>query len=202
MESNPKMFKNPVLEFLSLSGPKMMVTFHLIVATALVLYGFYYHYDNNLLTVILFFFGGYFSWTLAEYLLHRYLFHWVSDLKIIERFHYAMHGYHHSVPHDHKRLFMPPAPVSLFLLAFFGLFYLFMGSYAWFFLPAFELGYLSYALCHYLVHTSPKSKWVAHLSHHHILHHYKFPDKAFGVSTRLWDRIFGTMPPKLEKKAG
>ncbi|MDZ7659917.1 sterol desaturase family protein [Fodinibius sp.] len=31
---------------------------------------------------------------------------------------------------------------------------------------------------------------------HHTLHHYKYPDKAFGVSTTLWDRVFGTMPPE------
>lgn len=31
---------------------------------------------------------------------------------------------------------------------------------------------------------------------HHAYHHYKDPYVAFGVSTRLWDYVFGTMPPK------
>ena len=31
---------------------------------------------------------------------------------------------------------------------------------------------------------------------HHSYHHYKDPYTAYGVSTRLWDYIFGTMPPK------
>lgn len=201
MAQQKRMFKNPILEVLSLSGPKMMITYHLIVASAILVYGLVNFFPRNIFVVLGLFFGGYFLWTFAEYLLHRFLFHWVNDWKFVKRFHYAMHGYHHSVPNDHKRLFMPPVPASLFLLAFFGLFYAIIGSYAWFILPGFELGYLTYALCHYLVHTNPKSKLVARLSHHHILHHYKYPDKAFGVSTRIWDRIFGTMPPNLERKA-
>jgi sterol desaturase/sphingolipid hydroxylase (fatty acid hydroxylase superfamily) len=27
----------------------------------------------------------------------------------------------------------------------------------------------------------------------HHLHHYKDQDRGFGVSTTIWDRIFGTM---------
>ncbi len=200
MKKESKMFKNPVLEFLSLSGPVMMTTYHIIVSLLILTIGLYYYYPGKVWKVVILFTTGYFLWTLAEYLLHRFLFHWVNDLKVVQKFHYAMHGYHHSTPNDHNRLFMPPVPVTLFVLAFFGLFYLFSGSYAWFILPGFELGYLTYALCHYLVHTNPKSKYVERLSHHHILHHYKFPDKAFGVSTRFWDRIFGTMPPLLEQK--
>lgn len=200
MKKQPKMFENPVLELLSLSGPKMMTAYHLIVASAIFIYGLSHFYSGQWPLIVLLFFGGYISWTLAEYLLHRYLFHWVNGLKIVQRFHYAMHGYHHAVPHDHKRLFMPPVPVTLFVLVFFGLFYLIAGSNAWFILPGFELGYLTYAICHYLVHTNPRSKFLAKLGHHHILHHYKFHDRAFGVSTRFWDRVFGTMPPKLESK--
>lgn len=194
------MFKNPILEFLSLSGPIMMTIYHVVVASGIFIYGLLNHYDANLWLIILLFFGGYLSWTLAEYLLHRFVFHWVNDLKAVKEFHYAMHGYHHEVPHDHKRLFMPPVPVTLFVLAFFGIFYLIAGNYAWFILPGFELGYLTYAMCHYMVHTRPKSKFIAKLGHHHILHHYKYEDKAFGVSTRIWDRVFGTMPPKLKSK--
>jgi sterol desaturase/sphingolipid hydroxylase (fatty acid hydroxylase superfamily) len=31
------------------------------------------------------------------------------------------------------------------------------------------------------------------LKHHHVLHHYRNPDRGYGVSTPLWDYIFGTM---------
>ncbi len=178
----------------------MMTIYHLIVSSLILGYGIIYFSPANYWIILPLFTGGFLLWTLAEYLLHRYLFHWISENKIIKKFHYAMHGYHHSVPHDHNRLFMPPVPVTLFVLAFFGLFYLAFGSYAWFILPGFEIGYLTYALCHYMVHVQPNSKWVKHLSHHHILHHYKFPNKAFGVSTRVWDHIFGTMPPDLKVK--
>ena len=201
MKTEQRMFQNPILEVLSLSGPKMMTTYHVLVASSFLVYGYFNYLPEKGWFILPLFFSGYFLWTLAEYLLHRYLFHWISDRKWVKKFHYTMHGYHHSVPHDHNRLFMPPVPVTLFVLVFFGLFYLISGSYAWFVLPGFELGYLTYALCHYLVHTKPNSKWVKHLSHHHILHHYKFPDKAYGVSTRIWDHIFGTMPPKLKSQS-
>jgi sterol desaturase/sphingolipid hydroxylase (fatty acid hydroxylase superfamily) len=30
----------------------------------------------------------------------------------------------------------------------------------------------------------------------HHLHHYKAPEKGFGVSSVLWDVVFGTVPKK------
>lgn len=201
MKKPQNMFSNPVLEFLSLSGPIMMTIYHVVMASTIFTWGVLHYNPSDALLTAFLLVAGYFSWTLAEYLLHRFLFHWVSEVNWVKKFHYAMHGYHHETPHDHKRLFMPPVPVTLFVLFFFGFFYLISGTLVWFILPGFELGYLTYALCHYLVHTKPKAKLVARLSHHHILHHYKYPDKAYGVTTRIWDRIFGTMPPKIKAKA-
>jgi sterol desaturase/sphingolipid hydroxylase (fatty acid hydroxylase superfamily) len=189
-----KMFQNPILEFLSISGPKMMVSFHLIVASSLIYIGIQKLPQVNLSHGILLFFSGMLLWTLMEYILHRYLFHWITENKYVKAFHYAMHGYHHKKPNDYNRLFMPPVPVSLFILSFFGLFYLFMGQYTWFFLPGFEIGYLMYSLVHYAAHTKPAIPFLAPLFLHHDLHHFRFPDKAFGVSSRFWDRVFGTMP--------
>lgn len=138
-------------------------------------------------------------WTFAEYVLHRWVFHFVNDSKIVKKIHYAVHGYHHNVPRDHKRLFMPPIPAILILSTFFGLFYLFMGQAAWFFLPGFEMGYLMYAMVHYSVHTRKPPRRLKFLWEHHSLHHYRYPDLAFGVSNTFWDKVFGTMPPKRKK---
>jgi sterol desaturase/sphingolipid hydroxylase (fatty acid hydroxylase superfamily) len=69
-----------------------------------------------------------------------------------------------------------------------------MGNMAWFFTPGFEIGYLVYSLMHYCIHTKVKLPFMDFMSFHHNLHHYREPEKAFGVSSRFWDRIFRTMP--------
>lgn len=192
------MFKNPIMEALSVSGPKMMIPFHIIIASLVFYRGVLVYATGEYLTFVGIFVAGFFFWTFAEYLLHRYVFHFVNDSKVVQKIHYAMHGYHHSVPKDSNRLFMPPVPALLLLGSFFGIFYLFMGKAAWFFLPGFEIGYLFYALMHYSIHTiraNNAPKFIRPLWIHHSLHHHKYPDLAFGVSNRFWDRVFGTMPP-------
>jgi sterol desaturase/sphingolipid hydroxylase (fatty acid hydroxylase superfamily) len=197
MKSSEKnrMYDNPILELLSLSGPKMMVSFHLILIGISLFIGYRVlgEFVSNWQVIALFLLGI-FSWSLAEYVLHRHLFHFTNSNKFVKAFHFAMHGYHHENPTDTNRLFMPPVPAFLFLVVFFGLFYLFLGSYTWFYLPGFEFGYLSYSFMHYSMHARKAPKSLEKLWHHHIVHHYKEPEKAFGVSSRIWDRLFGTMP--------
>jgi sterol desaturase/sphingolipid hydroxylase (fatty acid hydroxylase superfamily) len=91
---------------------------------------------------------------------------------------------------------MPPLPALIILSFFFGLFYLIMGNAVFAFLPAFELGYFMYSIIHYGIHAKKAPKRLAHLWKHHNLHHFKYPEQAFGVSSILWDLIFKTMPPR------
>ena len=120
---------------------------------------------------------------------------------IIQRFHFIMHGSHHLFPRDQERLLMPPVPgiimASLLFMIFFGIFSL-LGApiYTWAFFPGFFLGYLLYSFLHRATHIMKPPKRFKYLWRHHSLHHYKYPDKAFGVSNTFWDRVFGTMPPK------
>ncbi|HOA37827.1 MAG TPA: sterol desaturase family protein [Flavihumibacter sp.] len=47
---------------------------------------------------------------------------------------------------------------------------------------------------HYAIHTwKPPFKWMKGLWRNHHLHHYKDEGKGYGVSTTVWDRVFGTM---------
>ncbi len=195
-QEKKRMYKNPILEALSISSPQMMIPFHLILILIVLYVGITNEYLDNIYFGVLTFLGGMVFWTFAEYVLHRWVFHYENDWKIVKAFHFAVHGYHHDVPRDSKRLFMPPVPAFLILVLFFGLFYLVMGEVAYFFLPGFELGYLFYSMVHYSVHTSKPPKFSKKLWKHHSLHHYKYPDLAFGVSNTFWDRVFGTMPPK------
>ena len=193
----PRMYDNPLMELLSQSGPKLMITFHLMLISAQIYNGFHtaqLNIDNSLIFLCFVFLSGVIVWSLAEYLLHRKLFHLKGSSNMMKAFHYTLHGYHHKNPSDANRLFMPPIPALLFLSVFFGFFYLFIGKFVWIFLPGFELGYLMYSFIHYSIHTRKAPKLLQPLWHHHILHHYKLPEKAYGVSSRFWDRVFRTLP--------
>ena len=58
-----------------------------------------------------FFLLGVLLWTLLEYLIHRYIFHYEPKTGVGKRLHYIIHGVHHDYPNDGKRLVMPQASV-------------------------------------------------------------------------------------------
>jgi sterol desaturase/sphingolipid hydroxylase (fatty acid hydroxylase superfamily) len=49
-------------------------------------------------------------------------------------------------------------------------------------------------------HANFKSGWFKKIKDHHMLHHYSDPEKGFGVSSAIWDDIFGSGFPKRKKK--
>src|ERR1700733_13849856 len=53
------------------------------------------------------FLGGMLAWTLAEYALHKYVFHWTNETAWGRRVHFLLHGVHHEYPSDRDRLVMP-----------------------------------------------------------------------------------------------
>ncbi|WEK36700.1 MAG: sterol desaturase family protein [Candidatus Pseudobacter hemicellulosilyticus] len=138
--------------------------------------------------------GGMFFWTFFEYIMHRYIFHMIADSQRAQKFIYIMHGNHHHYPRDRERLFMPPVPSLIIASAIFGIMYLIMRNNAFMFFPGFILGYLMYGSMHYAIHAwNPPFKWMKPLWRNHHLHHYKDEHKGYGVSTTIWDRVFGTM---------
>jgi len=90
-------------------------------------------------------------------------------------------------------------PALLLASIFLAIFWLLMGKYGMAFFPGFLFGYMLYITLHYAEHRykTPKFKPWNRLWKFHALHHHKYPEtKAFGVSTRLWDYVFSTMPPE------
>lgn len=140
--------------------------------------------------------AGLLFWTLFEYVMHRYVFHLVVESTLGKRLAHTVHGVHHEYPRDRSRLFMPLVPRVLISGLVFGLMYLVMGWQALAFFPCFLLGHLVYASMHYAIHEYAPPKLLKALWRNHHLHHYKTPDKGFGVSTVLWDVVFGTVPDK------
>lgn len=187
------MFKNNFLDLVSRvhwSTPLVLY----IPFTAFLLYRAFAVYQMPILTVLALMAGGVLSWTLAEYVLHRFVFHWQPPGKIGERIHFVAHGVHHDYPNDSKRLVMPPALSIPLCITFYLLFRVTMGDmYTMGFMPGYVLGYLAYDMTHYaLHHVNWKHPFFLALKEHHMVHHYHDPDNGYGVSSKLWDHIFRT----------
>jgi sterol desaturase/sphingolipid hydroxylase (fatty acid hydroxylase superfamily) len=191
---SPRMFESDFVDFFSRTHP-IVVPLLFVPASAICFRYGLTHTVVGFPGMLVLFASGWLFWTLVEYWLHRTFFHWVPDGKWGERMHFLVHGVHHTWPKDKYRLVMPPM-VSVFLFwLFLGLFLVALGkTYAWGFHAGFAIGYMTYDLTHYYIHhNNPKWKSGLALKKHHMLHHFKTPDSKFGVSTRLWDRVFGTL---------
>jgi sterol desaturase/sphingolipid hydroxylase (fatty acid hydroxylase superfamily) len=109
---------------------------------------------------------GLFLWTLAEYLLHRFVFHFPPKTPRMERLTFLFHGVHHSQPMCKTRLVMPPAASIPSAFLFFGFFYLIwvkiLGTPHWLAptVSGFVAGYLIYDLTHYGTHHFKKVRQV------------------------------------------
>lgn len=180
-----KVFQNPVLNLLTKSNLIIHVfTYGSVLAFLLS--------QNRVLNALSawVYLSGIFVWTLKEYLIHRYLFHIPA-----KRFQYIIHGIHHQFPKDKQRLLMPPVPGLLIIVFLFSFWYFIIGEFVYVFLSGILTGYLGYTFIHYIVHAYKPIKGVKFLWSHHLKHHNpKYEHQAFGVSSPLWDYIFGTMP--------
>lgn len=144
---------------------------------------------------------GLFLWTFAEYMLHRFLFHYEAKSDQARKVFYLFHGIHHHQPQCKTRLVMPPVvsiPLALVMYGImYSLFVLLLGLTHWLWpvMSGFIVGYLCYDLIHYATHhfAMRNGIWKA-LKRYHMQHHYKTPDARYGVSSPLWDVIFATKP--------
>lgn len=135
-------------------------------------------------------------WTLLEYSLHRFLFHIETQTYWGNTIHYLLHGCHHKHPMDGLRLVFPPAATAVLCVPFWNTIRLFATASI---TPALFggglLGYVMYDVTHYyLHHGQPTSKVPRHLKKYHLNHHFRIQDKGFGITSSLWDRVFGTLP--------
>ena len=188
-----RLFKSQYLEYLTKTHPLVIWGMYVPIMGLMM-----YHSANALnfstSRILLLFFSGMFTWTFFEYVLHRFIFHYVAETERGRRISYVLHGNHHHYPRDRQRLFMPPVPSLIIASIFFALMYLTLNVKAFSFFPGFILGYLMYGTMHYAIHAwNPPFKWMKPLWRNHHLHHYKDEHKGFGVSSTLWDHVFGTM---------
>jgi len=196
-----RVFRNPVLDALSRTHIAVPLTLFWGIGLLASWYGVaHYHLDISA-TFALFITGGVF-FTLIEYIAHRNLYHMgVAGSPRKAKLQYLLHGFHHDHPRDKRRLALPPLVSLVLATIFMSLFCLIMGTHGLAFGGGFLSGYASYLAVHYAVHVyTPPRNFIGMLWKHHNLHHYVGDTGGFGVSSPLWDVLFGTMPVDPRKK--
>jgi sterol desaturase/sphingolipid hydroxylase (fatty acid hydroxylase superfamily) len=126
------------------------------------------------------------GWTLVEYAMHRFVLHGLRPFK-------AWHARHHERPT--ARIASPTILSAGLIVALVSL-------------PAFALsggwnacaltlgvltGYLGYAITHHAVHHwNVDNAWLKRRKRAHALHHHLARPVFFGVTSTLWDHVFGS----------
>ena len=199
-KGSPKLFENPFLEKLTHTHISLPLIIFSVISAALIYYGII---EKGFETpeMILLFLTGFFFFTFIEYIMHRYLYHIPATSETKKKVSYTMHGVHHDYPKDKSRLAMPPILSLVIATVFFIIYRALMGDFAFGFLAGFLMGYAAYLSVHYSIHAfNVPNNFLKVLWHHHSIHHYREPDRAFGVTSTLWDHVFGTMPRKMVKR--
>ena len=134
---------------------------------------------------------GFLLWPLVEYAIHGVLAH---------RFHTPvspMHGSHHRDP---AAVFTSPigwVPVAAALYAAYAL-VVGASAGAWMILGTIA-GFARYEVIHFRIHfRTPRNERERRLRAHHLAHHFCDARSYHGVTTRTWDRFFGTLPAHAE----
>ncbi|MCW3117811.1 MAG: fatty acid hydroxylase [Chitinophagaceae bacterium] len=196
-----RIFKNAYMEMMTKTHPIVIYSLYFPAITALMYYSFVYKaipFGTEAGLFVL----GLLLWSLFEYIVHRFLFHIIAESPRAKRFVYIMHGVHHEYPRDKERLFMPPIPSLLISCLILFIMYQLMQWHALPFFSGFVFGYLLYGTMHFAIHAYSPPRLLKALWRNHHLHHYKTPEKGFGVSSVLWDIIFQTVPKKEDETAG
>lgn len=197
-----RIFKNPILEAMTHVHP--IIPFVLWVPV--IIFAFNQSLTVDGLSSLQFLAWGTFSlivWTLTEYSLHRFIFHWDPKHAVGKRFVFLFHGLHHDDPKDGTRLVMPPVPAVLIMFLLWKLFSLLIPSNGLnAFMGWFIIGYLIYDYIHYATHHFKMTSKVGRfLKKWHIRHHHSHEKARYGVSSPLWDYIFRTHQPPQQNNA-
>ena len=191
-DESVRMFKSDFVEFFSRVHPAMPLVIYLPLIAASLYFAFA-HEGLSILAIVLLFAFGIAIWTLFEYVIHRYAFHYEPSSNIGKQFHFVVHGVHHDYPNDGRRLVMPPVISIPLAILFYALFVLLFGAAAPAVWAGLVAGYVCYDSMHYAIHHFPmKSGVLNRLKQHHLRHHYHDDHTGYGVSSPLWDYIFRT----------
>lgn len=184
-------FKSDFMERLSRVHPAFPGLFWGPVALAAIGWGVHtgVHWAATIGLVL----AGFFAWTFFEYVLHRWIFHFIPKREGLKKWYYLVHQIHHDYQ-EWDRLVAPPLLSGALCAFFLGLFWVLFGTPTmWPFFGGFTIGYLAYDYVHFYTHFArPKTAIGKGLRRRHLQHHHAYPDRWYGVSSPLWDYIFRT----------
>lgn len=137
--------------------------------------------------------SGVFVWTLVEYVLHRFVFHIRSPRW--RGFAYRLHGVHHTHPRDPEKILTSPEVSLPPSAVIFGAVWLGTGSLeaAAGVIAGVWTGFLYYEWVHLRVHTTHAAGILDRHRRWHFHHHFVDDRVCFGVTSPLWDAVFGTL---------
>jgi sterol desaturase/sphingolipid hydroxylase (fatty acid hydroxylase superfamily) len=192
-DESVRMFESDFLNFFS----KVHYSVPMFIFAPVIAYSAYLSFTTTNLSLLQLgglFLLGIFLWTIGEYCIHRFIFHYHPKSDLAKRIHFLTHGVHHDYPQDSTRLVMPPAvSVPLGIIVFFAFYFTVGLALTWPLFTGFVLGYLVYDMTHFAVHhLNWKNKTFRSIKKHHMDHHYRDPDAGFGFTSKLWDKVFDT----------
>jgi len=130
---------------------------------------------------------GFAAWSFLEYVIHGWLAHTFATPAA------PLHWTHHRDPRRVFTSLLVWGPTSV---AIWGLLATLVGA-----TPAAALvlgilaGFQRYEYVHWRIHfRAARGARQELLRVHHLAHHFRNPKAYHGVTTRLWDRLFGTLP--------
>ena len=187
-----RMFESNFMEFFSHVHPATPIVLYLPVTIFLLFFSFVSRH-LSVLTVAGLFIGGILVWTLLEYVIHRYVFHYQPKTWLGQQLHFIVHGVHHDYPQDATRLVMPPAVSIPVAFVFYVLSVLIFGRFAQTIFAGMLFGYVCYDCIHYATHHfALKGRLGLWLKQYHMRHHYQDDHAGYGISSPLWDYVFRT----------
>ena len=193
-----RLFDNAFLEYFSHIHP---ATPFIVFLPAIAFFLFRAEMNLSFYVVIPLWTLGVLLWTLLEYTMHRFVFHYHPKSDLGKRMVFLLHGVHHDYPRDATRLVMPllvSVPLAFF---FYFLFYSLFAPYHEALFAGLVSGYLAYDFLHFAFHHfAMKGRFANYLKVCHLKHHYTDPDSGFGVSSPLWDFVFRTVAKDIENK--
>lgn len=194
-----RLFKSNFLESFTHISPIVVLVVWMPISLFLFILGILQRPPQvSFILIMLSFIIGLFCWTVLEYVLHRFLFHATPHSPKAKRAIFLLHGIHHAQPMVKTRLVMPLLVSVPLAIPFYLLFYVIFSllRITWWLNPFFGgilLGYLTYDMTHYALHHI-KLQWdyFNTLRRTHLHHHTGTPVRSFGVTSPLWDIVFGT----------
>jgi sterol desaturase/sphingolipid hydroxylase (fatty acid hydroxylase superfamily) len=91
---------------------------------------------------------------------------------------------------------MPPAVTALIALLLWFPLKAALGPHLHYpFFAGLVAGYVWYDLTHYYLHHAvPKTAVGKWMRKYHLVHHFQTPGVRYGITSPLWDHVFGTYP--------